>query len=145
ELTARGGADVDERAEREPLEDDLHADHLGLPVGSLDDVLEDGLERGLGRVDLVEAADVPGEYLDVARLVHRLGAHIELGLVVRRAGHELARHHERALLAVEQLAEDPGGVVGVEYLELLLVEPLEEAELEERHPLAIEDLAARVD
>jgi hypothetical protein len=35
--------------------------------------------------------------------------------------------------------------VGVEYLELLLVEPLEEAELEERHPLAIEDLAARVD
>jgi hypothetical protein len=140
-----GGLHVEERAEGEPLEDDLHANHLRLPVGRLHDVEEERLEDRLDRVDPVELADVPAEDLDVARLVHRLRRDVELRLVVRHGGDELAGDHERALLAVEELREDPRRVVGVEGLQGARVEALEEGELEEGHALGVEDLAAGID
>ena len=120
EVATGGGADVDEGAEGEPFENHLHADGLGLPERRLHDFAEDGLERGLNGIDLVELADVAAEDLGVTRFVHRLRGGVELGFVVGDGGDELSGDHQRALLAMEELAEDPGGVVGVERLAFAL-------------------------
>ena len=93
------------RVEREPFDDDLHADELLHPVAGLERLVEDALERRRDRPDLVELLDVAGEHLDVPRLVHRLRGGVELGVGVRHGVHELRGDHERALLAVQELRE----------------------------------------
>ena len=101
-------AHVAEDEECEPLGDHLHADGLEEPAVGLEHVVEQLLEPGRDGVDLVELADVRREGLDVARLVHRLGGGVELAIHVRDGVHELGRHHERALLAVQEVREQEG-------------------------------------
>ena len=67
--------------------------------------------------------EVAGEDLDVAGLVDDLGAGVQLGVVPRHGLDDLGGADQRALLAVEELAEAPVAALDAE-LEPLLVAPL---------------------
>jgi hypothetical protein len=62
-----------ERGKRETLDHDLHA-HVGhVPARIADDVVDQQLQRRVDGVVTVELrVEVPGEHLDMARLVHDL-------------------------------------------------------------------------
>ena len=77
-------AHLAEAVEREPLDDDLHADELLQPVAGLERGVENRLERRGDRPQAVELLDVAREHLDVPRLVHGLRRGVELGVGVRQ-------------------------------------------------------------
>ena len=91
------------------------------------------------RVHRVVQADLlphePGVQLDVPRLVHGLGGRVELGVHVGHRLHDPRRDRQRALLAVQELAEQPRGQVMTELVPLLLGQhlplprPVDRAEL----------------
>ena len=63
----------------------------------------------VGQLQLLEQELVVD--LDVAGLVHHLGGGVELGVDVGHRLDDLGRADQRPLLAVEELGEEPGGVV----------------------------------
>jgi len=79
-------------------------------------------------VDRVEQADLlgrePGEDLHVARLVHGLGGGVELRVDVGHRFDDPPGHGQRALLAVQELAEEPGRHVVAELVPFGLVQLL---------------------
>ena len=95
--------------------------------------VEDALQRRRDRPHLVELLDVAGEHLDVARLVHGLRRGVELGVGVRHRVHELRRHHERALLAVQEVAQAERRRAARELPARLLGERLASTSLLDRH------------
>ena len=115
-----------EGCDREALDDHLHAEEFQLPEVRREDLVEDGLQQRVHRVDLVEPLDVALEDLHVPALVHDLRGGVELGVELGDAVDELAADDERALLAVEELREAPGGDADLDLPLLLRREPAEE-------------------
>ncbi len=98
-----------EGSQGQPFDQDLHPEQGEVPAGVDDDVVEQGLQAGVDRVDEVELlVEVPAVDLDVTGLVDHLRGGVELRVDVRHGLHDLGRAHERTLLAVHELAEAPG-------------------------------------
>ena len=95
-----------EGGEGQALDHHLHAEVGHVPAAVVDDVVEQHPQVG---VDLVLAAEllveVAGEHLDVAGLVDDLRAGVQLGVVPRHGLDDLGGAQQRALLAVQELAE----------------------------------------
>jgi len=103
------------------LDQHLHPEIRHVPAGIAQRVGQQLRQVG---VDRVVQADLlphePREQLDVPRFVHGLGGGVELGVHVRHGLHDPGCHGERALLAVQELAEQPRGQVLADFRPLLL-------------------------
>ena len=108
-----------EGGDGQPLDEHLHAEELQLPVLRGEDLVDEALREGIHRIDLVKLLHVPLEHLHVPPLVHHLGGRVELAVQLGKRVDELARHQERALLAVEELGEPPGRYADLHLLLLL--------------------------
>lgn len=108
----RGVADHPEGGQRQAFYEDLHPEVGHVPAGVAQGVAQQPLEVVVDRVEhadlLVQEAAVD---LGVPGLVHGLRGGVELGVQVGDGLHDARRAHHRALLAVQELAELPGGVV----------------------------------
>ena len=119
-----------ERGQGHALHEDLHAEegHVDVAVG--DDVVEQLVQVGGDRVlDLDLLLEVALVGLDVTRLVGHLGRGVVLVVDVGGAGGDLGRGHERALLAVHELAHRPRMRVGLEQPTVLVRREREAAHL----------------
>ena len=97
---------VAERGQGEALDDDLHAEVGDVPPGVLEQRGDLGLQHRTHRVGLADlGAQVAGEDLGVAGLVHRLRGGVVLGVDPRHRLDDLGRRQHGALLAVHELAE----------------------------------------
>ena len=97
---------VAERRQREGLDDDLHAEVGDVPAAVADQRVDLLFEERAHRVGLAQlGVQVLGEHLRVARLVHRLGRGVVLGVDPRHGLDDLGGHHHGPLLAVHELAE----------------------------------------
>lgn len=104
----RGGLHGGEGRERQPLDDQLHADELQVPARIGEDLVEQALQRRIHRVHITcLGLQVLVEDLDVAGLVEGLRSRVELGVQRRRAARELRGHQQRALFAVQELRQRP--------------------------------------
>ena len=92
----------------QPLKDDLHADELQVPAFVGEDLVQQVLEAAGDRIGEARLrAHVAVEDLDVARFVEGLRRRVQLGVEARRAGRQLRRHQQGALLAVQELRQRP--------------------------------------
>ena len=95
-----------EGGERQALDEDLHADELQVPTLVGEHLVEQELQARIDRVDHPASRhQILVKHLDVARLVEGLGRGIELGVMGRRAAHQLGGDHQGALFAVQELRQ----------------------------------------
>ena len=103
------GAEEAERAQRQALDHDLHAEELEVPAAVAHQRVDHHVEVVVDLVELLQLAGQVGvEGLHVPALVHHLRAAVELGVEPGDRLGDLRRGEERALLAVEELAQHPG-------------------------------------
>ena len=93
-------AHVVEGGQSQPLDDHVHADHDLREVARRERRVDQVFQPGRDRVRDGELLDVAVVHLDVARLVHRLGRGVELGVVVRNRVGNRRGGHQGALLTV---------------------------------------------
>jgi hypothetical protein len=103
--TRARAAHVEEGRQRDAFDDDLHADQLREPQRMRDDLVEHPAERRRRRMDLADPVDVTREHVEMPCLVVGLRGRRLLHLDARQQADQVGRDHQRALLAVEQLAE----------------------------------------
>ena len=97
--------DRPERAERKPLDHDLHAEELHVPARVAHERVDDDEEVVVDLVELAELlVDVAVEHLHVPPFVHHLRRAVELPVEELHRLGDLRGGEERALLAVEELA-----------------------------------------
>ena len=124
---ARHVAQQAEGGQREALDQHLHAEVGHVPAGVAQRVVQQRLQVG---VDRVEQPDLllqePGVDLGVPGLVHGLGGGVELGVEVGHGLDDPGRADHRALLAVQELGELPGGRVQAQFPDVVRPEPVPE-------------------
>ncbi len=120
-------ADQLEGGQREPLDQDLHAQVGHVPARVAQDLVEERAQRRIDRIGQLELlVEQAGVGLDVPRLVHDLGRRVVLGVHLGHLLHDLGGADQRALLAVQELRELPRLVVAA-HLRFLLLRQLREA------------------
>ena len=98
-----------ERGQGQALDQDLHAQVGEVPARVGQRVVQQPAQVVVDRVVQVDLLPhEPGEQLDVPGLVHGLGRGVELGVHVGHGLHDPRGHGQRALLTVQELAEQPG-------------------------------------
>ena len=108
-----------EDADRDALQEDLHADDLLTVVVGLEEPVDELLQGPIhGRIR-AELLEVAAEHLDVARLVDDLAGEAELGLDLGHHVEELGAEGERRLLAEKQLRERERPLLGAHPVEVL--------------------------
>ncbi len=123
ERLARDLVERAERAERQTLHHDLHAEELHVPSGVAHERIDDHEEVVVDVVELLEfGVEVAMEDLHVPRLVHHLRRAVEFPVEELHGLRDLRGGEERTLLSVEELAELPRQDVRAELVALLLVE-----------------------
>ncbi|CAB4710282.1 unannotated protein [freshwater metagenome] len=109
-----------EGCERESLHHHLHPEVRHVPATVVHDVVEEHPEVGVHLIAAAELfVDVAGEHLDVACLVDHLSGGVQLRVVPRNGLGDLCCADQRALLAVEELAECPPTALHAEFHPLL--------------------------
>ena len=115
-----------ERRQRQTLDHDLHAQVGHVPVGVVDDVVEQQPQVRVHRVTTVELfVEIPGEGLDVAGLVDGLLSGVVLGVDPRNGLDDFGGAQQCALLTVHELAEAPLGRLETELTPFLVAPRVE--------------------
>ena len=125
---------VAEAVQSQSFRHHLHADRFEAPVVGRQHIVQQGLQRRGDGLHVAEFADVGRKHLDVSSLVERLRGRVELGVHVRNRVHQLRRHHQRGLLAVEEVRQHEGSAAARDLPARLGGEVLPELGLLDRHP-----------